>query len=97
MDLLGFDTKVGFQHIYVVESNKIRSKNPLITSLVQKVPAGFYLFQMLQREDNTTVFELIPKDRSKATLLDLHYIESEELGRAFKLGYATFIGKEEEV
>jgi hypothetical protein len=86
---------VGFKKIYVFEDS-IRSYNPLVITLKQKVPGGFYLYQMLLRKDGSHVYELIPSDNPNASLTDVHYVEIDELQIAFKLGLAVFATKQEE-
>ena len=86
---------VGFKKLYIFRDS-IMSYNPLVLSVKQNVPAGQYLYALLLRKDGTHVYELLPADKTSPTMLDIHYVEVEELQTAFNLGLAVFATEQEE-
>lgn len=94
-DLLDPSKLVGFKKLYIFRDG-IMSYNPLVLTIKQKVPPGVYLYSMLPRKDGTEVYELLPADKTSPTMLDIHYVEVEELQTAFNLGLAVFATEQEE-
>jgi len=94
MNLLSEPSSV-LNFLYVFEGGKLVSYNPL-TLGTQKVPSGFYLIQGFDRKGDQTVYELVPNDKSSVSLLDIHYVEQQNLNFAFKEGDVTFTAQEGE-
>jgi len=96
MDLLESKVATGLGCVYVLEEDKVEAYNPMLATIVRKVPTGFYLLQTIQRQDGTMLYELIPKDQSKVSIMDLHYVEGLDFRNAFGKGYVTFATEEGE-
>ena len=96
MDLLENKDPTGLGCVYVLEEDKVEAYNPMLASIVRKVPTGFYLLQTIERQDGSVLYELIPKDQEKVTIMDLHYVEAPDFKKAFGSGYVAFTTEEGE-